>query len=433
MPAYAPNDDTASPLPRGARPWKITGSVATDTKTALYHLRGCVRTVTESDRTRGCGHRAVRTEGPAVEVTHHADGAKAKWVGVLTCGHRWTCPVCAAKLMAKRRTQVCDALAAGRAAHPDRAWRMLTLTVRHRAGMALADLLRLRKAWRKTRQRGSVQRLWKTRVAASIRAIEVPDGKHGWHPHIHIAILTTEWTDDEALHVMRTWQEMVTRELGAACSPDDAHGMRISRDWKDSYLTKLGLETTGAAKENSAWGHAHAAGERYAVARRMLSRDERARIYEQGDRSRARFREYEKATKGCRAIELDDRATALARAGQETRIADGPADAKPKELVSSPSYEVDMTRIIETTLGAMSMMRALRLLESGGDRTVFAEALHVAARAPPYGADAALRGWLDERIAVRFTVWEPFTQSADESTTLAPSVLQATGSSSLTH
>jgi hypothetical protein len=313
--------------------------------------------------------------------------------------------VCAAKLMVNRRQQVCDALAAGRVAEPDRAWRMLTLTVRHREGMALADLLRLRKAWRKTRQRGSVQRLWKARVAASVRAIEVPDGKHGWHPHIHIAILTTEWTDDEALLVMRTWQEMVTRELGAACCPDDAHGMRISRDWKDSYLTKLGLETTGAAKENSAWSHAEAAGERYAVARRMQSRDERARIYEQGDRRRARFREYETATKGCRAIELDDRATALARAGQQDRIASTP-DKEPKEVIASPSYEVDMTRIIETTRGAMSMMRALRLLEGAGDRCIFSEALSVAARAPPYGAEAALRGWLDEQIAVRFTAWQ---------------------------
>jgi len=292
---------------------------------------------------------------------------------------------------------------------------MLTLTVRHRAGMQLADLLRLRRAWRKTRQRGSVQRIWKARVAASVRAVEVTDGKHGWHPHLHIAILTTEWTDDEAIHVMRTWQEMVSRELGVECSPDDAHGMRISRDWKDSYLTKLGLETTGVAKENGPWAHASAAGERYAVARRMLAREERARIYEQGDRSRARFREYESATKGCRAIELDDRATALARAGKQTRIAGG--KDVPKEVIASPSYEVDMTRILETTAGAMSMMRALRLLEGAGDRMIFSEALDVAARAPPYAAEAALRGWLDERIAVRFTAWQSHPATGNSSTT----------------
>lgn len=406
MPAYAPNDDSATPLPRGARPWKITGSVATDAQRELYALRGCVRTVTDSDRTRGCGHRSVRVEGPAVEVTLHADGAKAKWVGTLTCGHRWTCPVCAAKLMAKRRVQVCDALAAGREAEPDRAWRLLTLTIRHRSAMALAHTLQLRKAWRLTRQRGTVQRLWKSHVAASIRAIEVPDGKHGWHPHIHIAILTSEWSDADIQTLRATWNAMVTRTLGAECCPDDEHGLHVSRDWKDTYLTKLGLETTGAAKENSAWGHAHAAGERYAVARRMLVRDERARIYEQGDRRRARFREYEAATKGCRAIELDDRATALARAGAQTRIAGGPVEQAPKDVVSSPSYEVDMGRVIETTIGAMSMMRALVVLERAGDRCIFSEALHVAARAPPYGAGAALRGWLDERIAVRFTAWQ---------------------------
>lgn len=408
MPAYAPQADRATPRPRAARALgRHTASVAKlERRRALYALRACVRTVTDSDRTRACGQRAVRAEGPAIEVTHYADGAKAKWVGALTCGHRWTCPVCAVKLISKRCVQVCDALAAGRVAHPTRAWRMLNLTVRHRAGMALADLLRLRQAWRKTRQRGSVQRLWKARVAASVRAVEVTDGSNGWHPHLHVAILTTEWSAADELLVLRTWQAMVTKVLGAECCPDDEHGLRISRDWKDSYLAKLGLETTGVAKKNGPWAHADAAGERYAVARRMHARDERARIYGQGDRSRARFREYEAATKGCRAIELDDRATALARAGEQARIAAERGPHEDDRKVSAPSYEVDMSGIIETTIGAVSMMRALHLLERVGDRCILLEALEVAARAPPYGAEAALRSWLDGLIAVRFAPWE---------------------------
>jgi hypothetical protein len=306
--------------------------------------------------------------------------------------------------MAKRRQQVLDALAAGRVAEPKRKWLLLTLTIRHSREMALAHTLGLRKAWRKTRQRGSVQRIWKKNVAASIRAIEVKDGeKNGWHPHIHMAILTTDWSDAEAILVRDAWKELVTRELGADCCPDDAHAMVLSREWKDTYLTKLGLETTGTAKGMGPWAHAQAAAESYATAQRLFSREERARVYEKGDRSRARFREYEAATKGCRAIELDDRAAALAQAGERERC--DPDYTKQDELRAAPSYEVDMTRVVETTIGAMSMMRVLRVLERAGARSIFSEALDVAARAPPYGADAALRAWLDEQVAVRFTAW----------------------------
>src|SRR5437867_9313030 len=86
-------------LARGARPWQITGSVAKseetrETRAKRYALRAAVRSVTASTRTRECGMRAVRCEGPAIEVTHAAAGSRARWLGTLTCGHRWTCPVC---------------------------------------------------------------------------------------------------------------------------------------------------------------------------------------------------------------------------------------------------------------------------------------------------------------------------------------------------
>jgi hypothetical protein len=49
------------------------------------------------------------------------------------------------------------------------------------------------------------------------------------------------------------------------------------------------------------------------------------------------------------------------------------------------------------------MMRALYLLERS-DRSIFREALDVAARAPPTAeaGELAVRAWLEERIAVLF-------------------------------
>jgi len=280
---------------------------------------------------------------------------------------------------------------------------MLTLTIRHAAPMPLEATLRLRKAWRRTRQRGSVQRLWKDHVTASVRAVEIPDGKHGWHPHLHVLVLSTVWSDDDMKIVRDTWKAMVTRELGAECCPDDEHGAYWSRGGDDTYLAKLGLEVTGAAKKNSAWMHADTANERYSVARRVFAHDERARIFAQGDRARARFREYEAATKGCRAIELDDRAASLARVGETLRLA-GEAGASGDAGVHAPVYEIPMTGILETVLGPLSLMRALGVLERD-DRSIFSDVLEVAARAPPHAGEAAVRSWLDEQIAVRFAAW----------------------------
>jgi hypothetical protein len=309
------------------------------------------------------------------------------------------------KLIAERRVQIVDALAEGRRVHPDKEWMMLGITIRHAREMALAPLLKgIRRAWRRTRQRGSVQRVWKAKVAASIRAHEVTDGKHGWHPHMHIALLASELSEDDRKLITKTWREMVTRELGAECCPSDEHAVWFSRVWKDDYLAKLGLETSGVAKDNGPWAHASAAGERYSVARRMHAHDERARVYGQGDRSRARFREYESATKGCRGIELDKRASALARGGEQSRIATGPVQ-KEEEAPRSPSYEINMSEVIDTAMGRASMMRVLFRIEAAGERSVFLQALTVAARAPPYAARAALRSWLDELIAVRFAAW----------------------------
>lgn len=411
MPAYVSGSGSQIALPRGARPWKITGSVAKpDEKTSndveAHKLRVAVRSVTTSERTRGCGIRSVRSEGPAIEVTHAADGVRTRWLGTLTCGHRWTCPVCSRKLLAKRRVQIIDALAAGREAEPSRSWRMLTLTVRHSDAMGLAELLRgLRKAWRRTRQSGSVQRLWKLHVAASVRAVEITRGKNGWHPHLHVLILVDGWPTWEPSMLVETWQTMVARELGSDCTPDDEHGLRWSNDVDDRYLAKLGLEMTGAAKENSAWALAEAASALYAVARRLRDRDARMLAYAEGDQSRAIFQEYETATKGCRAIELDDRAARLARQGEAARLAtDGVRVPDNDEMQHpAPAYEISMGGSVQSDAGPLSVMRALRILERD-ERNILHAVLCVAARAPPdpVAAELAVRAWLERRLAVRF-------------------------------
>lgn len=211
-------------------------------------------------------------------------------------------------------------------------WQMLTLTVRHHEGMALAWLLvGLLRAWAATKRGGKVQRLWTEHVTASLRALEVTHGESGFHPHIHVFLRTDEWTLEETEALFSRWQACVDKHLGPACVPDAAHGLRwsnpvefgcptdcaldhehragvVTEEDRVAYLFKLGQELTGSTK---------VAGRDRDVANRTpweLASD----AVEGDERSAALWQEFRRATKGKRMIELDDR---LARAAKEQALA----------------------------------------------------------------------------------------------------------------
>lgn len=367
---------------RGARPRKITGNVANpserpggsvgqlgDTERESYALRARGRRLSQNLRTQGCGIRCVQGDGVELEVRTRTDGAHARWVGVQRCEHRWTCPVCARRIITRRRQQIADAVERG-ATHARRAvgadnvqrvrtWRMVTLTLRHHSGQRLADLLRgLRAAWRATRQRGTVQRAFRAHVLASARAVEVTLGPNGWHPHIHVLILSDQWDDSEVQALASTWTEMVTRELGAACAPDDAHAVRWSHTLRETYLAKLGLELTGAAKAGSPMGLLNDASDAYALARALRDPEASEQARSTADRARDLWQEFERATKGVRAIELDPRAVDLAERGAQDRLALEDVRAS-SELAHVSVWS------IEVSLDAMLALRAVERYEPG--------------------------------------------------------------------
>lgn len=128
---------------------------------------------------------------------------------------------------------------------------MLTLTVRHKAGMPLATLRRgLCRAWRRLQQ----TRTWREfREACGldgyVRAIEVTWGRNGWHPHVHVLMMAM---CPDKLHAWRDrlsacWRTTVLCEMSAACVPSDAIGLAITTCDAD-YITKMALEVTSVSK-----------------------------------------------------------------------------------------------------------------------------------------------------------------------------------------
>jgi hypothetical protein len=274
---------------------------------AAYALRAHLRRLAVSARVRDCGRRAI-TPAPTLEVRQAQSGERQAWfAGVLRCGRQHSCPVCGARRAAHRAQELTDLQradlgtamtltleSAKRGPREVRleagAWRMLTLTLRHHRGQALAALIdQLFVAWRSTRATRSVREVFERRVSASARALEVTwSERAGWHPHIHLMIRTSAWTDDEKRTLEREWLARVPGLAGVAIA------------WSDTpaeYLAKLGAEVAGVAKKAK---RGHYSG--WQIARAALASASFAVLWS----------EYQRAMHGRRILELDERAKALA-------------------------------------------------------------------------------------------------------------------------
>jgi hypothetical protein len=269
---------------------------------------------------------------------------------------------------------------------------MLTVTLRHRNGMPLRDLHgALMRAWRRCRQGGAlywkarkvgrargrgrcdpqsppsglanrtpghragpgvrvfrnprrgVQSIWSEHVTASVRAVEMPHGVNGWHPHLHVLLRTELWDAEDRAILLTRWKDAIRRELGDQCTPNDEHALVWSDPidasdarGRERYLTKLGLEVAGPGKKGKK-GATH-----WELAVKATEGNQRAlRLWE----------EFYRGTKGRRMLELDERA---AEAGRAQLSAELPERDEPPDHTKQVSIEVKRDAV-----------RALRRLERG--------------------------------------------------------------------
>lgn len=185
------------------------------------------------DACRDCGRT---TTGGHVAVAIGA-GGRAAVQGLVSCGRAAFCPWCAVKVGEYRRSQLVRVFAAWRdlaapvaagdvdpvrcdCGKPHRVV-MVTLTLRHNLGTRLGPLWDdMATAWRKV-QAG---RWWITRradfgIAHYVRITEVTHGRHGWHPHLHVALLVhgEQWVGESgdlaaarlAAQLVPRWQDKV--------------------------------------------------------------------------------------------------------------------------------------------------------------------------------------------------------------------------------
>jgi hypothetical protein len=284
-------------------------------------------------------------------------------LGLMRCGRIWLCPVCAATIRHKRAEEITEGVVEwirrGGIAY------LVTFTARHGHTDRLSDLMDALQGTRKTpdtpRRPGAYQRLitggtWAGRKASDghraadregirdrigyvgmIRATEVTVGQiNGWHPHIHAIVLVGGRTEGERADkrvvgtftppeaALQEWEDQwravwtgALRRVNPAFTPDRKHGvdfkqLHTERDASGlaEYIAKTqdgktpALELARADLKNAAHGNV--------TPFELLGRigDLTGGVPEDDAAGQGslewnigRWHEYERATKGRRAIE----------------------------------------------------------------------------------------------------------------------------------
>lgn len=294
---------TAFPLSRAERSKRLHRQ---ETRAEKMRLRSDLKRITHRENFRRCGTRACAASGVGIRLADSSEGRRAGFSGLSTCGSVWLCPVCAAKIAARRADELSSLIKNAQEAGYRLA--MVTLTVRHRAedslagvwdavgsgwhhvvggsgwksetpeafaerlgrwyeqgmqadadkaaGLKVADgAQRAPRGWRKgiepTRRIGDKERFG---VAGWVKAVEVTHGANGWHVHIHTVIAykgSPEDAKDLGKRMFARWCKGIENK-GFTALPDYGVDVQNSREGMGNlgkYLSKLGADLDGIARE----------------------------------------------------------------------------------------------------------------------------------------------------------------------------------------
>ena len=170
-------------------------------------------------------------------VTLMGQSGRTGWCGIEHCNSLWACPLCSARIREGRRREILEgfenATALGWSAF------FVTFTVPHSIETPLTQSLgALRGAYARMRRYSSLRDFWSS-VAGVIKATEVQVGSHGFHPHLHCVVFTTNDSLDES-RLRSAWAKAVVRE--GLARPSDRVGVVVKEattanlSW---YLTKI--------------------------------------------------------------------------------------------------------------------------------------------------------------------------------------------------
>lgn len=211
-----------------------------DKRIERYLLQSVARKAVPKERVAICFRRRLPAQN--AHVWKHLKTEKCFYGGLAVCGSLWTCPVCAAKISERRRTELKQALERHKQEGGHVA--MLTLTFSHKFEDKLKDtIVRFQKALDRFRTGKRYKRIMdRLGMIGTIRSMEITYGSNGFHPHVHILFLY-----ENKIRLKEVEEELFHLWL-LACKANDletkeGYGLTLQDGKKaDGYVSKWGLE-----------------------------------------------------------------------------------------------------------------------------------------------------------------------------------------------
>jgi hypothetical protein len=230
-------------------------------------MRADGRELSPSKGVQKCGRVALYNDTPRIQLTGRG---RAYYAGVFRCGSVWECPVCAQGIAMQRAEELKGLLAEHRKRGGGDV--LLTLTMPHDQGNRLRPMQQaIANGWRSVIGGKVGQELRRRFGLAYIRGHDLTVGVSGWHPHLHVILLTArplvdcpncrhtqDCRDDGscghhagqgctsgcevgelAAAVYARWCRSLERANYRTPSPQ--HGLDVRRCRIAKYITKLGL------------------------------------------------------------------------------------------------------------------------------------------------------------------------------------------------
>jgi hypothetical protein len=281
----------------------------------------------------------------------------AHFANLQLCGSVWACPVCGPRVREVRAEEIERGVATHMGGGGGAGF--LTLTARHRDGQELARLLETisfgfrsvlgSRGWRIDREEFA--------IAGTIRSAEVTHGPNGWHPHLHVLVLT------ERPLPLSSWEVVGDRFYPRWCNvlvragygrPTRSHGVHLSavRSASDvaAYTAKIedGAIARPVGRELTRHDTKQARRTEHRTPFTIL-RD----FAETGDvHDRDLWREYETATKGKRSLQWSRGLKLRLLVGERTdeEIAAEDVGGEVLDVLSRPEWGYVRSKQIEAFL-----------------------------------------------------------------------------------
>lgn len=209
-------------------------------------------------RTRLChAARSGHVEKISLNVSTSPDAKEASLSGVQTCGSIWSCPVCARRIAVERGKEIGYTI--DKMIETGHVPLLISLTARHTVVTRLNQFNeQFKQAWRYFTQSRKWRKLKELMgIEHNIKAIEVTHThKNGFHRHQHgVLFAHADNIKKASAEAFETWQADVTKhwlhclkKAGLDGTFERACDIRISKDIKRDYLSKLGMEEKQSGK-----------------------------------------------------------------------------------------------------------------------------------------------------------------------------------------